>query len=168
MKLSNYETLVCEYLVSKVPWLKSCESYPEISGQIDTPAAFFSTQDFDKSSTQKQNDQLTLDYKCELILVMGVMSKTHQKQVRDAAVAMCLELNDCRFGLSIEPAEIVGSHPSSLEPSLDEYVTWTINFKQTLTFGDDAYRDSEFFLTQAAINESVDGKSDHVYEIEGA
>ena len=156
IQLDDHAQAVIDHLTVKLHWLKSITEYPDEFGSIVPPCAYFGVLDWDRSEEQRMTGELSVDLNCQLIIVFGQDGTVSQKKVRDAAMAASLHIDDQRFGLDAEPAQFISAQPFSFEPDLEQYVTWSLDFKQTIEIGIDEFdAEPDFQPTGIFLRETV-------------
>lgn len=138
--LTDYHNKVTQWLADNLPWLKSVESYPETQTALVTPCAFFAVMDWERSEYQPMNGQMAVTLNCEILAVLGMADAQYQLEVRNAAMAIGLKVEEARFGMPIEPAVFVSAEPDAFNPELDDYAVWSIRFNQDVEVGEDVFK----------------------------
>lgn len=154
--LTDYHQAVKQWLADNLPWLKSVESYPETETELTTPCAFFGVMDWERSETQPMNGQLAVTLNCEILAVLGMAEEQYQLEVRNAAMAISLKVEESRFGMAIEPAVFVSAEPDAFNPDLDDYAVWSIRFNQDVEVGEDAFKPEGLTPTTVKVGYSPD------------
>ena len=139
IQLDDHAQAVIDHLTQNLPWLTSITEYPDEFGAIDTPCAFFGVLDWDRSKEQRMTGELTVDLNCQLLVVFGQQGTVSHKKVRDAAMAASLHIDNQRFGLDAEPARFTSAQPFAFDPDLEQYVVWSVDFKQEIDIGIDQF-----------------------------
>ena len=137
--LTEYHDKVTQWLIDNLPWLKSVECYPETQTAFVTPCAFVAVMDWERAENQPMNGQLAVTLNCEILAVLGMADAQYQLEVRNAAMAIGLKVEQARFGMPIEPAVFVSAEPDAFNPELDDYAVWAIRFNQDVEVGVDAF-----------------------------
>lgn len=137
--LDDYHAAVTEHISTELPWLKSVTDYPERARKLSTPCAFFGVVDWDRSEDQRMTGELSVDLKCQLLIVFGQSGKVSSRSVRNAAMAAALKIDEQRFGLEVEPAQFVSAEPWAFDPEFDQYVVWAVNFVHQVEVGVDQF-----------------------------
>lgn len=152
--LDDYHKEVRRWLLSNIQWLKSVEYYPESSGAIETPCAFFAVSGWQPDDHQPGNGQLSLTLHCEILIAFSVKYSTHQLDVRNAAMALSIEVDNNNFDIpGVKPARVISASPDALHPELDDYAVWSVQFVQPATVGASEFEPEEY---RAAIRLAVD------------
>ncbi|MGB2080041.1 MAG: hypothetical protein ACPHV3_09650 [Vibrio sp.] len=154
--LTDYHDAVVTWIKDNASWLQSVDYYPETRTELATPCAFFSVEDWEKSEKQRANGQLSLDVRCELILVFGMLEPEYQRAIRNAAMALSLLIDDARFGLTIPGAVLESASPDAFDPELDGYAVWSIRWLQRLDIGDIEISADEFKPSKILVGLSPD------------
>ncbi|KDM92895.1 hypothetical protein [Photobacterium galatheae] len=138
--LNDYHQAVKTWLSENLSWLKTIEHYPETQTALKTPCVFFGVMDWERSDNQPMNGQLAVTLNCEILAVLGMADAQYQLEVRNAAMAIGLAIEQSRFGLPVDPAVFVSAEPDGFNPELDEYAVWSIRFNQDVEIGQDVYQ----------------------------
>lgn len=154
--LTDYHQAVKKWLADNLPWLNSVDFYPETQTALKAPCAFFGVMDWERSETQPMNGQLAVTLNCEILAVLGMAEAQYQLEIRNAAMAIGLKVEECRFGMAIEPAVFVSAEPDAFNPELDEYAVWSIRFNQDVEVGDDAFKPEGLTPTMVKVGYSPD------------
>ena len=154
--LTDYHNKVIEWLSTELEWLQSIDYYPEIEKTLTTPCAFFAVTDWDKSENQPMNGQLCVTLNCEILAVLGMAKDCYQLEVRNAAMAIALKVDQARFGMPVEPAFFTTATPDAFNPELDEYAVWSIRFSQDIHVGKDEFKPDGLVPTQIKVGVSPD------------
>ncbi|WP_417536829.1 hypothetical protein [Methylophaga sp.] len=137
--LTDYHNKVESYLSSNVPWLCSVKSYAELKGRIKTPCAFFAVNGWEKADSQQQNGQLSVDLDCVVLVVFGESGNDTQTAIRNAAMALSYKIDDCRFGMPVDPAVFISAEPDGFNPDLNGYEAWAIRYSHQIDVGEDEF-----------------------------
>ncbi len=137
--LTKYHDEVQSFIMNEMAWLQSFTAYPEVATELKTPCAFFQIEDFEISDVQKMNGTLSVDLSCEIIVVLGINNPFNQVEVRNAALALAIKVQGCRFGLPCVGAKFISASPDSLNEELDGYAAWSIKYSHQIEAGDDKY-----------------------------
>ncbi len=137
--LTHYHQSVIEWLKENISWLRLVDSYPEVQTALQVPCAFFAVLDWERSDRQRMNGQLTVTLSCELLAVLGIADEKYQLEVRNAAMALAIAIEESRFGLPVEPAVFISAEPDAFNPELDDYAVWSIRFSQDVDIGMDQF-----------------------------
>lgn len=164
--LTDYHDAVIDWVTQNVDWLQSVQYYPEMQTELPAPCAFFGVEDWEMSESQPMNGMLAVDLNCKLMVVFGVIDPAYQLEVRNAAMALCIKLQDQRFGLPIEPVVLQGAEPDNFQPELDDYAVWSIRFLQTIEVGEDFYKPEGIIPSTVMVGYSPDigEKNEDKYE----
>lgn len=137
ISLDEYHDAVKDYLESNedLAWLKEVRIYPEVEEKLPTPIVFFGITGWEHSDEDDGTGKLLLDLSCELIVAVSLDMEERAKFLRDAAMALSLHIDGCRFGLQMREATFLSAQPDGLVPELDEYDAWSIQFSQTVEIG---------------------------------
>ena len=164
--LTSYHQAVKQWLTDNLPWLKLVDCYPETETALTTPCAFFAVSDWDRADSQPMNGQLGVTLNCEILAVLGMADAQYQLEVRNAAMAIGLKVEQSRFGLPIKPAVFVSAEPDAFQPELDEYAVWSIRFNQEIEVGEDAFKPEGLTPTTIKVGYSPDlgAQDDEKYE----
>ncbi|MEZ9880531.1 MULTISPECIES: hypothetical protein [Vibrio] len=154
--LTDYHQAVKQWLADNLPWLNSVDFYPETQTALKAPCAFFGVMDWERSETQPMNGQLAVTLNCEILAVLGMAEAQYQLEIRNAAMAIGLKVEECRFGMAIEPAVFVSAEPDAFNPELDEYAVWSIRFNQDVEVGEDAFKPEGLTPTMVKVGYSPD------------
>ncbi|HGS5314524.1 TPA: hypothetical protein ACMDQY_004283 [Vibrio parahaemolyticus] len=154
--LTDYHQAVKQWLADALPWLNSVDFYPETQTALKAPCAFFGVMDWERSETQPMNGQLAVTLNCEILAVLGMAEAQYQLEIRNAAMAIGLKVEECRFGMAIEPAVFVSAEPDAFNPELDEYAVWSIRFNQDVEVGEDAFKPEGLTPTVVKVGYSPD------------
>lgn len=154
--LTDYHQAVKQWLADNLPWLNSVDFYPETQTALKAPCAFFGVMDWERSETQPMNGQLAVTLNCEILAVLGMAEAQYQLEIRNAAMAIGLKVEECRFGMVIEPAVFVSAEPDAFNPELDEYAVWSIRFNQDVEVGEDAFKPEGLTPTMVKVGYSPD------------
>ncbi|HBI3715650.1 TPA: hypothetical protein K4M41_004467 [Vibrio parahaemolyticus] len=154
--LTDYHQAVKQWLADNLPWLNSVDFYPETQTELKAPCAFFGVMDWERSETQPMNGQLAVTLNCEILAVLGMAEAQYQLEIRNAAMAIGLKVEECRFGMAIEPAVFVSAEPDAFNPELDEYAVWSIRFNQDVEVGEDAFKPEGLTPTMVKVGYSPD------------
>lgn len=149
--LTEYHEKVKEWLSNNLPWINSVETYPETQTALTTPCVFFSVIDWDRAEEQRMNGQMSVTLNCEILAILGMDDSQYQLEVRNAAMAIGLKIEESRFGMPIEPAVFVSAEPDAFSPELDDYAVWSIRFNQTVNVGADAFKPTGLRPTQVKV-----------------
>ncbi|MFA0194475.1 hypothetical protein AB4501_26305 [Vibrio sp. 10N.222.55.E8] len=154
--LTDYHQAVKQWLADNLPWLNSVDFYPETQTALKAPCAFFGVMDWERSETQPMNGQLAVTLNCEILAVLGMAEAQYQLEIRNAAMAIGLKVEESRFGMAIEPAVFVSAEPDAFNPELDEYAVWSIRFNQDVEVGEDAFKPEGLTPTMVKVGYSPD------------
>lgn len=154
--LTDYHQAVKQWLADNLPWLNSVDFYPETKTSLKAPCAFFGVMDWERSETQPMNGQLAVTLNCEILAVLGMAEAQYQLEIRNAAMAIGLKVEESRFGMAIEPAVFVSAEPDAFNPELDEYAVWSIRFNQDVEVGEDAFKPEGLTPTMVKVGYSPD------------
>ncbi|MGB0468570.1 MAG: hypothetical protein ACPGF7_13710 [Pontibacterium sp.] len=152
--LTDFHEAVKATLEANVDWLQSVDYYPEVQTQLPAPCAFFSVADWEFSDRQPMNGQLAVDLNCELLVVFGIADLAYQLKVRNAAMALCLEVSENRWGLPVEGAKLQSAQPDAFSSELDGYAVWNIRWLQSIEVGADAFDGVGITPTQVMVGYS--------------
>ncbi|MCG7551568.1 hypothetical protein [Pseudoalteromonas sp. Of7M-16] len=152
--LDDYHKGVSQWLLSNIHWLKSVECYPESGGAIDVPCGLFAISGWQPADHHPGNGQLSLTLHCEILIAFSVEYSTHQLDVRNAAMALSIEVDNNSFDIpGVKPARLIGASPDALHPELDDYAVWSVQFVQSVTVGKSEFEPEEY---RAGIRLAVD------------
>lgn len=154
--LTDYHQAVKQWLADNLPWLNSVDCYPETQTALKAPCAFFGVMDWERSETQPMNGQLAVTLNCEILAVLGMAEAQYQLEIRNAAMAIGLKVEESRFGMAIEPAVFVSAEPDAFNPELDEYAVWSIRFNQDVEVGEDVFKPEGLTPTMVKVGYSPD------------
>ena len=138
--LTDYHESVKQWLTQELPWVQSIDDYPETETELLTPCVFFAVTDWERAEIQPMNGQMAVTLNCEILAVLGMADAQYQLEVRNAAMAIGLKVEQARFGMPIEPAVFVSAEPDAFNPELDDYAVWSIRFNQDVEVGEDAFQ----------------------------
>jgi hypothetical protein len=136
--LTDYHDAVTDWLTSNdvlSDWLTSAESYPQLDGPPTSISAYFGVTDWEKSAAQIGDGSVKMDLSCQLLVVFPYCTPSAQLMIREAVMALCLELDGQRFGLSTYPLVFIGAEPDAFEPDLDECICWSLRWTQPALIG---------------------------------
>lgn len=154
--LTEYHDNVVQWLKDNISWLQSVSYYPETETALTAPCAFFGVQDWEINEEQPMNGQLSVSLNCELLVVFGMDDPAYQLEVRNAAMALCLKLNEQRFGLPVDALVLTSAEPDAFNPELDDYAVWSISFNQTIEVGEDTFKPEGLRPTDVKVGYSPD------------
>lgn len=150
--LDDYHAGVARWLKGKFQWLKSVECYPEVKTPLPTPCAFFSVVGWEPEQHQPGNGQFAVTLHCETLLVVGTESAENQQYARNAAMGFSAGVQNSNFELPVAPAQVVSANPDALNPELDDYVVWAVNWVQKVTVGSTVFNEEVRDGIRFAIN----------------
>lgn len=154
--LNDYHDNVKQWLIDQMPWFESVDLYPETQTALKTPCIFFGVLDWERAEEQPMNGQMAVTLNCEILAVLGMADEKYQLEVRNAAMAISLKVEESRFGMPIEPAIFVSAEPDAFNPELDDYAVWSIRFNQTVEVGVDAFTPEGLTPTTVHVGYSPD------------
>ncbi|WP_067096179.1 hypothetical protein [Marinomonas atlantica] len=140
INLNEHAQAVISHLTEKFNGtLHSIEEYPDEFGSIQAPCAFFGVLDWERAEEQRMTGELTVDLNCQLLIVFGQDGTVSQNDVRNRAMGASLFIDDQNFGLDAEPARFISAQPFAFDPDLEQYVVWSVDFKQEIDIGVDQF-----------------------------
>lgn len=149
-----HDAVVAE--LGEVPWLESVTAYPEKAEDLVCPCAFFSVADWDFPDAQPMNGQVAVELNCELLVAFGRAEDAYQRDVRNAAMALCAKIYQNRWGLQVGDAVLKSAGPDGFSPELDEYSVWRIEWVQPVDVGKDKFADDGVVPSEVRVSFAPD------------
>ncbi|MEI8631427.1 hypothetical protein P4S72_03415 [Vibrio sp. PP-XX7] len=139
ISLEHYHIVVSQWLRDNLSWLTQVESYPDASTVLTTRVCITERTFLECSPQQPMNDQHRVTLHGEIRLVAGREESTGGLLVRQYAMAVSQAVDQNRFGLTAEPAQLINAQPGNTASGVPGYAVWSIRFNQEIDTGDDSF-----------------------------
>lgn len=145
LMLDYHEIIILE--LKKIRWVKNADYYPENKAQLMTPSIYLT---IDGWMPYSDNGQLICEVSSHLFIVSDKSSENEDipnPTVYAAQLAADVTQWVHGQGFSIreaQPAKFENAEIDELDPSLDEYLVWRIDFSQKIPFGLDSTKEKSY------------------------
>ncbi|MFB9190942.1 hypothetical protein ACFFUP_18090 [Vibrio ostreicida] len=136
INFNDYHHQVKQWLAEALPEITLMDDYPSTETVMTTPCAVFAVTSWKRAAHQSLMGTTELTLAGEVHVFVSTSQTQHALRVCQAAMAIALEIDESRFGLSIEPALLIKAEPVAATAEHSSRVTWAVRFEQTLSLGE--------------------------------
>lgn len=143
-------------------WPKEVDFYPDTRTPLNTPALYFSVDNWSRADSG--TDQLHLEQDCSIWIMVDKSLDIDSPELytRELAADISQLVEDHTFGLDIEPAVFQSATIDNLDPGLRGYYVWRVSFLQTIPVGSDPHDFPRTPLKQIYVSSVPDIGLDHI------
>lgn len=159
--LENYFAAIEAKLAAKFPQFKTVAGLPDTRSPLEVyPAITFEATELEKAGHANGGEgKLPMDVRIEAHLILPFTIPNIKRLAPSLAANVAQFVDENRFGLRIEPANVVGCFEDHFHEALDQFVVWRVEWHQVIDLGESAFADDSAFVvpTDVHINEDVTG-----------
>lgn len=144
------------------PDMATVEDYRENRGALPLPAILLELEDMEAAPDDDPGtEQLAVWARWSARIIIGFRTANAEREIRKLAGALGVFVHQNRFGQPIGPAEVTMITPDDMDPDLDQYVVWRVEWQQIVHLGEGVWVNDGTIPTEVLYSWSPDIGPEH-------
>jgi len=134
--LSAVHQAILDAIAAAFPAVVTVADYREDRRDLPLPAILVELSDFEANPEEDPGtEQLPVLARFEARILIGFRTPNAEREIRKLAGALGVLVHQNRWGKPVGPAELLTITPDDMDPELDQYVVWRVEWQQALHLG---------------------------------
>jgi hypothetical protein len=153
--LQTLHSNICERILTGIPGLQTCSSYPRIRYELLAPACFVEIESFEPG-TDPGTNELAVIANFSAKIVMDRTVPNSEFAIRELALKLANLINKNTWNSVVSPAKIKDIGPDAFSPELDAYLVWNVGWTHELHVGKNVWLAAETAALPHVITVNLD------------
>jgi len=134
--LDAVQQAITAAIAAQFPAVQTVEAYRENRRSLPTPAILLELEEFEAAPDEDPGTE-QLAARCRFVarIVIGFRTADAEREIRRLSAALAAFVHRNRWGLPVEPAEVLTAAPDAFDAELDQFVVWSVEWQQIVHLG---------------------------------